>query len=74
MQPAALLDKREMVEMRHELILRRQKLREQMDYNREVADTARKEIMDVAQKYPAYASEIMGMVDEYKSEAGVAVL
>ena len=45
-----------------------------MDYNREVADTARKEIMDVAQKYPAYASEIMGMVDEYKSEAGVAVL
>lgn len=73
-QPAALLDKREMVEMRHELILRRQKLREQMDYNREVADTARKEIMDVAQKYPAYASEIMRMVDEFKSEAGVSVL
>ncbi len=67
MQPAALLDKREMVEMRHELILRRQKLREQMDYNRGVADTARKEIMDVAEKYPAYAEEIMKMVDEYKS-------
>ena len=67
MQPAVLLDRREMVEMRHELILRRQKLREQMDYNRGVADTARKEIMDVAEKYPAYAEEIMKMVDEYKS-------
>ncbi len=67
MQPAAFLDRREMVEMRHELILRRQKLREQMDYNRNVADTARKEIMDVAEKYPAYAEEITKMVDEYKS-------
>ena len=68
-QAAALLDKREMVEMRHELILRRQKLREQMDYNREVADTARKEIMDVADKHPAYASEIMEMVAQYEDSA-----
>lgn len=67
MQPAALLDRREMVEMRHELILRRQKLREQMDYNRSVADTARKEIMEVAEKYPVYAEEITKMVDEYKN-------
>lgn len=74
MQPAALLDKREMVEMRHELILRRQKLREQMDYNSNIADTARKEIIDVAEKYPAYASEIMKMVEEYKSEAEESVL
>ncbi len=64
-QAAALLDKREMVEMRHELISRRQALRKQMDYNRNVAETARKEIMDVADKYPAYASEIMEMVAQY---------
>ncbi len=63
--PAAILDKREMVEIRHELILRRQALRKQMDYNNQVAETARKEIMDVAEKYPAYAEEIRGMVEDY---------
>ncbi len=67
-QAAALLDKREMVEMRHELILRRQSLRKQMDYNNSVAETARKEIMDVADKYPAYAAEIMEMVSQYGGE------
>ncbi len=68
-QAAALLDKREMVEMRHELISRRQALRKQMDYNRNVAETARKEIMDVADKYPAYAPEIMEMVAQYEDSA-----
>lgn len=64
-QAAALLDKREMVEMRHELIQRRQALRKQMDYNNNVAEKARKEIMDVAKRYPAYASEIEAMVTQY---------
>lgn len=68
-QAAALLDRREMVEMRHELISRRQALRKQMDYNHNVADTARKEIMDVAAKYPAYAPEIMEMVARYEDSA-----
>ncbi len=67
-QPAALLDKREMVEIRHNLILRRQALRKQMDYNHNVAESARKEIMDVADKYPAHAPEIMEMVERYKGE------
>lgn len=66
-QISALLDKREMVEIRHELILRRQALRKQLDYNTEVADTAKKEIMDVAEKYPAYAEEITGMVNRFTS-------
>ena len=66
-QPGALLDKREMVEIRHELILRRQSLRKQMDYNNGVADTARKEIMEVVKHYPVYAEEIMGMVERFDS-------
>ncbi len=65
-QTRALLDKREMVEIRHELILRRQALRKQLDYNKNVADTAQNEIMDVAGKYPAYTKEIMDMVDSYQ--------
>lgn len=65
-QTAALLDKREMVEIRHDLILRRQSLRKQLDYNNGVADTARKEIMDVAEKYPTYSEEILKMVELYE--------
>ena len=67
-QPAALLDKREMVEIRHDMILRRQALRKQLDYNNNVAETARREIMDVADKYPAHAPAIMEMVERYKGE------
>ena len=66
-QPGALIDRREMVEIRHTLILRRQSLRKQMDYNNEVAETARQEIMDVVHRYPAYASEILGMVERFDS-------
>ncbi|MDE6638900.1 MAG: hypothetical protein K2K63_00040 [Acetatifactor sp.] len=63
--PEALLDPREMVEMRHDLIVRRQALRKQMEYNNDVAETARTEIMDIVKKYPAYAGEILAMVDKY---------
>ncbi len=67
-QLQALLDPREMVEIRHALILRRQALRKQMEYNNGVADTARKEVMDIVNKYPAYAGEILAMVDKYDVE------
>lgn len=65
-QTAAILDKREMVEIRHELILRRQALRKQLDYNNQVGENARKEIMDIVKRYPAYGPEILAMVDRYE--------
>lgn len=68
-QPAALLDKREIVEMRHELILRRQALRKQMDYNNGIAGKAREEMKAVVKEYPMYASEILAMVEKYESES-----
>lgn len=64
-QPGALLDKREMVEIRHDLILRRQSLRKQMDYNTNVGETARQEVKDVAKQYPMYMAEILEMVERY---------
>lgn len=67
-QPEALLDKREMVEIRHELILRRQALRKQMDYNNELAESSRKEIMDIVKRYPAYASEVLAMTERYEDQ------
>ena len=40
-------------------------LRKQMDYNQEVAETARNEVKDVAAAYPRYAKEILSMVERY---------
>lgn len=65
-QPEALLDKREMVEIRHELILRRQTLRKQMDYNNGLEEASRKEIMSIVERYPEYAAEILAMADRYE--------
>lgn len=63
---AALLDDRDMVEVRHELNTRRQKLRKSMEYNRQVADSTSRSIQDFARMNQAYAEEIMNMV-RYKS-------
>lgn len=63
-QSNALLDPREMVEIRHDLILRRQALRKQLDYNHKVAENARSELEAVIRENPAYAQEILDMVEK----------
>lgn len=65
---SVILDHREQVERRHELILRRQSLRKQMDYNATVSAEAKQEIKDIVAAYPRYAEEITEMVDRYESE------
>lgn len=65
-QVSAIIDRREMVEIRHDLVLRRQALRKQLDYNSEVAETARREVMDIVEKYPGYAREILDLVNRYE--------
>ena len=68
-QTAALLDKKEMVEMRHNLIIRRQSLRRRMDYNKEVmAGKAQSEIRELVEKHPEYAREVLGAVEEFEKE------
>lgn len=66
-QADAILDHKEMVEIRHELIIRRQSLRKRIEYNKEIlAGNAKKEIMELVELYPQYASEIMAMVEKYE--------
>lgn len=68
-QTAALLDKKEMVEIRHNLIIRRQSLRKRMDYNKEViAGKAQAEIKDLVESYPKYAKEILSIVGQYEED------
>lgn len=64
-QYKALYDKREMVEVRHALIGRRQKLREQMEYNEGIAIKAQSHIKDLGQRFPQYSSEIAAIVNKF---------
>ena len=68
-QTEAILDPKEMVEIRHNLIIRRQSLRRRMDYNKEVvAAGSQKEIKELVEQYPQYAKEIMATVEEYEKK------
>lgn len=68
-QTEAILDSKEMVEIRHNLIIRRQSLRRRMDYNKEVvAGGSQKEIKELVEQYPQYAKEIMATVEEYEKK------
>jgi len=63
--PLALYDHKEMVEIRHEHIIRRQKLRAQMDYNKRMAKEGEKELRSMISEYPQYSKEILGMMERY---------
>ena len=67
-QAAALVDPKEMVEIRHELISRRQALRKQMENNKDIAQKAQEEIRDLSNSYPEYTMEIMEMVATYEEK------
>ncbi len=68
-QTEAILEPREMVEIRHNLIIRRQSLRRRMDYNKEVvAGTSQRDIKALVERYPKYAKEIMATVEEYEKK------
>lgn len=67
-QPLALMNNKEMVEVRHGLIMRRQKLRKQMEFNNHNAEAAQEEIKGLVGDYPHYANEILKMVSEYEEK------
>ena len=67
-QAAALVDPKEMVEIRHELIGRRQALRKQMENNKDIATKAQEEVRDLSNSYPEYTMEIMEMVASYEEK------
>ena len=65
-QAYALIDNKEMVEIRHGLIIRRQKLRKQMEYNAKIAQEAQDEVKDIVELYPQYAKKILDLVADYE--------
>lgn len=63
--PLALMDHNEMVEIRHSHIIRRQKLRAQMDHHKHLAKEGEQELKDLIKEYPKYANEVVDMLNRY---------
>lgn len=68
-QVDAVLGEQEMTKLRQELVGRRKVLREQMDYNRQLAAAAQAEVTDLSGKYPRYREEILELVSEYEKNS-----
>ena len=71
-QVSAVLDEKEMTKLRQEFVNRRKVLREQMDYNRELAEAAQAEVTDISEKYPKYKEEILELISEYERKQKTA--
>lgn len=65
-QPVAILEGKEMVEVRHRLNVRRQKLRERIDLNVKQREEALKEIKAIMIKYPELSHEGEKLLRRYR--------
>lgn len=64
----ALLDEQLFKEIRHNLIIRRTKLRNQLEYNQKLAQDAQNEIQNAVGEYPQYAEEILNEVNRFEQK------
>ncbi len=64
-QPNAIIDKKEMVEVRHRLNVRRQKLRERMDIYNQQKEAAVDEITTIIRDYPDCEREAVQILKTY---------
>jgi hypothetical protein len=65
-QARAILSDKEMVEIRHKLTSRRQKLRGQIEYNENRIKEAKNNIKNVTNKNPQYAADALRVVEMYE--------
>lgn len=65
-QPEALLDSKEMVEVRHHLNERRATVRERMNFTNKHFDIARAELERVKEAFPQYRDEIQAKIGRYE--------
>ena len=70
-QPSAILDSREMVEVRHRLNVRRQKLRERIESNQEQKEEASKAIVALVKAYPDSEADAVRILKKYHIQKDV---
>lgn len=68
-QVRALYNNNEMVEIRHNLLTQRQKLREQIEYNEQRIKEVKNNIKDVTQCYPNFAANTLRIIEEYEKKS-----
>ena len=61
---SAIIDPREMVELKHELITRRQKLRARIEYNSNVMDNTKKELLKSKERLEEPATQINQIISK----------
>lgn len=66
-QVNAIIDNKEMVEIRHRLIGRRQKIRKQLEYNKKIMEAAKQEISELVANHKEYAAEILDIVNSVEA-------
>ena len=64
-QVKAILNLKEMVEVRHNRSVRRQKLRKQIEYNENRIEDAKNNIKNITRNNPAYAKDAMEILEKY---------
>ncbi|WP_207649486.1 hypothetical protein [Anaeromicropila populeti] len=65
-QAAAIIDSKEMVEIRHKLNVKRQKLRDRIDFNFKVKKEQVDAIIEIMNKNPEYKEEISQLLKTYE--------
>ena len=71
-QAQALLDKKEMVEVKHELLVRRQKLRATMEEQITNIQKAKRDILKIVKEHPGNEGEIKGILNSIDEMCGLA--
>lgn len=64
-QAIAIIDNKEMVEVRHRLNVRRQKLRERIDYTNKIKEHSIEEIQKILDKNPTQKEEIIKLLERF---------
>lgn len=67
-QVKALYNRKEMVEVRHELMTQRQKLRSQIEYNEGRILEAKQQIKQATVRHPGFMQEALRIIDQYEQQ------
>ena len=67
-QLEAIVDDKEMKALKNKLDIRRQKLKDRIDYNNTRMEEAGNSVMRLVKKYPEMAEDIMNVVNSFEGE------
>jgi len=71
-QPRALIEPREMVEIKHNLLVRRQKVRSKIAYNLEMVKKERGEIITMLRTHPEDSAQVLEMLQNIDDMSGLS--